>query len=408
MNILDVSSAPVFDNRIDGIEYHSYKPYVTSFNRNDEIRIPINQQDVCVLLSSSTLYLEGVVKVMTRGVPPAPDTRSPNVLFTNNYLMYLFENISYQMNGVEIDRVKNAGITTTMKSLISMNENEAKMAMSWGWNIDGTRNTNEGKFSVSIPLKNILGVAEDFKRILLNCRHELVLLRSNTNLNALQITANEYVDDIDIKQIVWRVPHVKVSDREKINLLNFLERDRPLQIVFRNWDLYEYPLLPQTTKHTWAIKTSSQIEKPRYVIVGLQTSKKNNGTADMSRFDSCNLRDVKVYLNSTYFPYESIDVNFTENKIALLYESFATFRHSYYGRPQEPLLSSEQFIAYAPLFVIDCSRQIENLNSGPVVNIRVELESHTAIPDQTTAYCLILNDCIFEYKPLSGIVKKIS
>lgn len=46
MSILDISSAPVYDNSIDGIEIHSYKPYVTSFNRNDEIRIPINQQGV--------------------------------------------------------------------------------------------------------------------------------------------------------------------------------------------------------------------------------------------------------------------------------------------------------------------------------------------------------------------------
>ncbi|CAK1602563.1 unnamed protein product [Parnassius mnemosyne] len=39
---------------------------------------------------------------------------------------------------------------------------------------------------------------------------------------------------------------------------------------------------------------------------------------------------------------------------------------------------------------------------------RVEIETDQEIPDQTTAYCLILNDCIFEYKPLTNIVKKIS
>lgn len=404
MNILDISSSPVYDNTIDGIEFHSYKPYVTTFNRNDEIRIPINQQDLYLLPSASTLYLEGIVNVHKRDTKD----KATSVQFTNNPLLYLFQDIRYELNGVEIDKVKNAGITTTMKSLISMNESEAKMSKAWGWDINGTKNVQGGSFSASIPLSNILGFAEDYKKVIINCKHELILLRSNTNLNALKLNTGEVVDNIEIHKIVWRVPHVKVSDKERINFLKMLEKDRPIQLVYRNWDLYEYPLLPKTTKHTWSIKTSSQIEKPRYIIVGFQTNRKSNAGADMSQFDHCNMRDVKVYLNSTYFPYESLHVNFNDNKIALLYEQYVRFQQSYFGRRTEPLLSAKEFKEIAPLFVIDCSRQIDNLKSGPVVNVSVELESNEEIPDHTSAYCLILNDCIVEYKPLTNIVKKIS
>lgn len=309
---------------------------------------------------------------------------------------------------MEIDRIKNAGITTTMKGLLSMNENEAKMSKAWGWDINGTKNIHGGNFSASIPLANILGFAEDYKKIIINCKHELILLRSNTDLNSLKIPSGELVDTIIINQLVWRVPHVKVSDKEKVNLLKLLEKDRPLSFAFRNWDLYEYPLLPQTTKHTWSIKTSSQIEKPRYVIIGLQTNRKNLAQQDMSQFDHCNLRNVKVYLNSTYFPYESINVNFQDEKFALLYEHYVQFQQSYYGRKSEPLLSAFEFKEKAPLFVIDCSRQSENLKSGPVVSVCVELESNIEIPDHTSAYCLIFNDCIIEYRPLSNLVKKLS
>lgn len=402
MNILNLVEPFTFDNSIESFEYHSYKPYVTSFNFNDEIRIPINQQDLYVLPSASTLYIEGTIKVMNR------ETKASvaNVLFTNNPVLHLFQDIRYELNGIEIDKIKNAGVTTTMKSLVSMNELEASMSKLWGWDIKGTKNSH-GSFSVSIPLNKILGFAEDYNKIIINCKHELILLRSNTNLNSVKLNANEYIDNISISKIVWRVPHIKVSDRERLNLLKHLERDRPIQIPFRNWDLYEYPLLPETSKHSWAIKTSSQIEKPRFVIVGLKTERKNVSDKDMTYFDHCHLRDVKVFLNSSYFPYESFDVSFSDEKFAILYEQYAKFQQSYYNRVQAPLLTPQEFKDCAPLFVIDCSRQNETLKTGSV-DVRLELECDSNFPKQTSAYCLIINDSIFEYKPLSNITKKIS
>lgn len=403
MSLLDISCSPVFDTTIDGIEYHSYKPYVTSFNRNDEIRIPINQQDLYILPAASTLFIEGIVNIVKK------DTKQKvtSVDFTNNPFLFLFQDVRYELNGVEIDRIKHAGLTTTMKGILSINENDSKVSKAWGWDINGTKSGIN--FSASIPLSNILGFAEDYKKIIINCKHELILLRSNTDINSFLMPNGEVLDDLIINKLVWRVPHVKVSDREKVNLLKILEKDRPLYLAFRNWDLYEYPLLPITTKHTWSVKTSSQIEKPRYIVIGLQTSRKNVANKDMSHFDHCNLRDVKVYLNSTYFPYESFDANFLDKKFAVIYEQYVNFQKSYYMKDKsEPLLSASEFKDKAPLFVIDCSRQTDNVKSGPVVSVRVELEFNSVIPDQTSAYCLILNDCLIEYRPLSNLVKKIS
>jgi hypothetical protein len=402
MSILDITTSFGYDNSIESYEYHSYKPYVTSYNLNDEIRIPINQQDMYVLPSASTLYIEGTIAVVNR------DTKASvsSVLLTNNPILHLFQDIRYELNGIEIDKIKNVGVTTTMKSLLSMNEHEAKIAKSWGWDIHGTKITH-GSFSASIPLNKILGFAEDYNKIVINCKHELILLRSNTNLNCVKLNTNEYVDNITLSKVVWRMPHIKVSDQERLNLLKFVEKDRPIQVAFRNWDLYEYPLLPKTSKHSWAIKTSSQIEKPRYVIVGLKTGRKNTSEKDVTRFDNCNLREVKLYLNSTYFPYENLNVSFSDGRYAILYEQYAKFQQSYYNRCQAPLLSPQDFKDIAPLFFLDCSRQSDTLKSG-VVDVRIELECDTDIPDQTSAYCLILNDSIIEYRPLSNITKKIS
>lgn len=403
MSILDITNLPHFDNSIESYEIHSYNPYNNSFKENDEIRIPIHQQDVYVLPSASTIYIEGIATVINKDDPAKPVKKS--VDFTNNAISFLFQDIRYEMNGVEIDRIKNVGITSTMKSYISMNEGDSKLGALWNWKINGSKNS-DGIFSVIIPLNRILGFAEDYKKVILNSKHELILNRSSTNLNSVKMTKNDRVD-ITIQRIQWRVPHIKVSDRERLSLLKVLEKDKPIHIAFRNWDLYEYPLLPKSSKHSWSVKTASQLEKPRFVIFGLQTNKKNNKTEDCSLFDHCQITNVRLYLNSQYYPYDSLNLKFNENKYGILYEMYMKFRQSYYNVPADPLLSLEDFKIKSPLFVIDCSRQNENLKTGPI-DVRLEIESSQDIPENTSAYCLIINDRIVEYKPLSNIVRKLS
>lgn len=246
MNLLNISQPTSYENSIESYEYHSYKPYISSFNTNDEIRIPINQQDLYVLPAASTLYIEGKVSVRSS----TTKSTVTSVHFVNNPILFLFQDIRYKLNGVEIDKIKNAGLTTTIKSYLSLNENESKFAKACGWSPTGTTITNNGIFSTSIPLNKILGFAEDYEKVIINCKHELILLRSNTNINALKLNSGEEIEDILITKMVWRVPHIKVSDRVKINLLKHLEKDRAIPLAFRSWDLYEYPMLPKTRKHT--------------------------------------------------------------------------------------------------------------------------------------------------------------
>lgn len=402
MSILGISDFPQYDNSIESYEIHTYNPYNNNFNENDEIRIPIHQQDIYILPSASAIYIEGVIQAYDKD----GKQMKKSITLTNNPVLFLFQDIRYEMNGIEIDRIKNAGITTCMKSYISMNEGESKVAAIWGWGLNGSL-ANNNSFSAVIPLDKILGFAEDYKKIVINCKHELILNRGHSVLNSIVLPDDVNHIKINIQKVQWRVPHIKVSDYQKLSLLKLLEKDKPIQIAFRNWDLYEYPVLPKTIKHSWSVKTSSQIEKPRYVILGLQTNRKNSRTLDCSQFDHCNLTNVTLFLNSQYYPYESMNLKFDENKYSILYDMYTKFRHSYYNIPADPLLNLDNFKSKAPLFIIDCSRQNDNLKTGPV-DVRVELECSDYLPDNTTAYCLIINDRLVEYKPLSKIVRKLS
>ena len=85
---------------------------------------------------------------------------------------------------------------------------------------------------------------------------------------------------------------------------------------------------------------------------------------------------------------------------------FANFQQSYYGKNPEPLLTKANFINNVPLIVIDCSRQNDSLKNAPV-DVRLEFESKTIFPDNTSAYCLILHDRVVEYNAVSGDVRKL-
>lgn len=173
---------------------------------------------------------------------------------------------------------------------------------------------------------------------------------------------------------------------------------------FRSWVLYEYPALPQTTSNTWVVKTSNQINKPRYVILGFQTNRKNRINTNMSCYDHCNISDVKVYLNSESYPYDSL--NFAENMYCMMYDMYTKFQQTYYQNTErsiDPYLNSSNFKTQAPLFVFDCSRQNDSIKSS-MIDLRIEIQAKQNIPANTAAYCLVIHDNVISYNPYTNII----
>lgn len=401
IDILNIESEPIFDNRIVGIETHTYNPYANAtFGHNDEIRIPIQQQDLYTLPCESFLYIEGKFE-QPRG---DGDTHNP-VGLSNNCAAFMFDEIRYELNGVEVDRNRNVGITSTLKNYASLTCNRGIMLKNAGWNI--TENHPEGYFNFCVPLDTLLGFCEDYRQIVINARHELILIRSRNDYNCVSGDARPNLS-IELFKIQWRMPHVILNDINKLSMLRTLESGRYLPMSFRSWDLYEFPLLQSTTKHSWAVKTAAQLEKPRYVIFALQTGRKNSPPANATLFDDCKLTNVKLYLNSDFYPYDAMNLDFEKKKYGILYDMYARFRKSYYGTDNDgALFDVTQLLLYAPIVIIDCSRQNESIKSA-TVDVRIEFECKENILPNTTAYCLILHDRLIEYSPLTSVVRKVS
>lgn len=117
---------------------HIHNPCANStFNNNEEIRVPTQQQDLIVLLCESYLYVEEIIvedgKEGKGGV-------EEYVGMDNNCVALMFDEIRYEINGVEIDRAKNVGITFILKSYASTTSDNAKIMCLAGWMIPNHMN----------------------------------------------------------------------------------------------------------------------------------------------------------------------------------------------------------------------------------------------------------------------------
>ena len=244
--ILDVANTPTFDNRITKIELHTYNPYAnTSFDNSDEIRIPIQQQDLYTLPCESFLYIESRGTLTAQNVT-GPATSTTAVL-DNNCVAFMFDEIRYELNGVEIDRCRNPGITTTLKNYVSLSADRSKVLANAGWNyaIDYDNDIfHSGAFNFCVPLNALLGFCE------------LILIRSRVDTNVMHCTSATAWPKLEIRKVQWRMPHVVLEEVNKLSMLRILESGRPIAMSFRSWSLHEYPLLQARTKHTWTVKAT--------------------------------------------------------------------------------------------------------------------------------------------------------
>ena len=284
--------------------------------------------------------------------------------------------------------------------MVSLNPSQKLIIENAGWlDVEETQKltNDDGYFDLSIPLCMILGFAEDYRKLLVNVKHELILTRSRNDINAIiQIAVADNTYDefkIELTKIEWLIKYVFLSDKRKIPLFNYIEKNRPVVMSYR-WEFYEHPLLPSSPKHVWTVKTSNQLEKPGFIILAFQTNRKSRRQVNASQFDCCYVSNVKLFLNSQCYPYRNLNLDIVRNQYAVLYDMYANFQSTYYEKNPETLLNKVDFIKCLPLIVIDCSKQNQSLKNAPV-DVRLEFESRNNFPAGTSAYCLTLHDRIW-------------
>ncbi|XP_044740071.1 conserved oligomeric Golgi complex subunit 8-like [Chrysoperla carnea] len=282
-----------FDNEITSKELISYAPFSgSSLSHGSSIRIGIQNKDAILSLSESDLLIQGTIK--------KEDDSNITSALINNGIAHLFEVVSYKMNEKVICTVYNPGVASTLNSFALLSSDQVKGLSNASWisdgKLDGTKfnTTKDGEFLFTVPLSLLLPFFATYKKITTNAKHELILTRSRNDDNAVK---SDSKINIDITKIVWRVPTIHLNDVARLHLLDLIKRNVTIDVAFRSYDLVTYPTLPTTHKHSWMVKSTNNLNVPRYVIFAMQTDKIDDFKKNNQIFDFNDLSSIRLFLN---------------------------------------------------------------------------------------------------------------
>jgi len=62
-------------------------------------------------------------------------------------MAYLFSEIRYELNGIEIDRTRHLGVTSDLKNYLSIKQNQDHLLENSGWSIADNLKLERGSFN---------------------------------------------------------------------------------------------------------------------------------------------------------------------------------------------------------------------------------------------------------------------
>lgn len=422
-SILTIDKLAFRDDTIIRKEIYPYTPYTTAFGNSDEIRIAIQSQDSYLLPHESYLWIQ--LRASTIGIHTIdadhPENSHDEIYFVKNFASFLFSDVRYELNGVEIDRMRNVGRSSLMKLLIASRTSDLFAYNSYCNSMEATSPRSENAvnaanantprlrtYDVMIPLSIWFGFCDDYRKIVLNCKHELILNRAQQSRELIKggnVAQNAAKVEFTILKILWKMPHITLSDPVKLQMLNYLSKNQKIIIQYRSTDMVVFPQLTQTNSHMWAVKTVSHVNRPRFIVVGFQTNRNAVATVDASLFDSCTISQLRLHLNSQIFPYNMNDIDIEGAQYSELYDMYTRIQQSYYHGTETTNFFALKYGHFqsCPLFAFDTSRADESLIDSSV-DIKVEFKTRENIADNTAAFCLIVYDNEFSYSPFDGLV----
>ncbi|XP_049826250.1 uncharacterized protein LOC126266389 [Aethina tumida] len=235
-----------------------------TFDSRQRVRgLPQTTRDSWVLMHEAAIVIEGELR---------RDGGEGEVSLVNNAGAFMFDNITYELNGKEVDSVRTPGIVSTIRGYLCYNQMDSNILSTAGWcypnNLVTTK--NKSTFVLRIPLHHLFGLFIDYKLAQFG-KHTLRLVRARSDLDAIVCKSLKDTAPtsgiIKMTNIYLKAPIVVPNDMLKIKLLDSIKNDKPILLPFRRWEYHELPQLTTgSTKKIWGVKTCTAVESPRFVI----------------------------------------------------------------------------------------------------------------------------------------------
>ena len=432
--MLDITEPHLFDESISSMNFYEYTPQTQANNNTPghQISVTINNQDIYTLPSKSYISIRGQIRRAGNNNAYAADNE---ITLINNAMMYLFTGIKYELGATTIETISWPGQVTSMLGYLSYPDDfSTSSGLSSCWSKDTSDNANSVKYVASVaapaagytpaenpnynqgfaarkgylfssdplgcfefhvPLTHIFGFAE-YKKVIYGLKHTLTLTRGSDN-QALYRNAGAVDGRIDITSISWYMPQIQMTPEYLTGMRNMIEQKVTIPLGFRV-RTSEQTTLAQTFNPTWRLSVTGGVEKPRWIIIGFQTSRIDTQLQNPAVFDHLSLKNAYVTLNSERYPMSDIITNFDKNEYIKLYSMFDDFKKEYYGIDSLVGGTQVNVAAYKSLFpiiVFDVRKQNEKLKTG-VTDIQVRFEFGAAVPVNTTAYAVLISDRFYK------------
>ncbi len=406
MDMLKVEETTPENKSIQSFEYFPFNPITgTQYNNPGIIQINIENQAEYFYPRRSWLQIEGRLLKATDAVYDNNDL----ITLINNGILYCFSNIKYLLSGSEIESLNHPGHASTMLGLLKYSKEYSGVLQCWIPDTTDKAEANNtgfvkrrnfifssdpvGTFVFALDLEHILGFAEDYDKVIMGFQHSLQFSRSSDDSNAIFRDEHVAVGKVELKNITWWMPIIRPAELESNRLTNIIYDKASLEVWFRMRQCAMISL-PLVSSYTWNLGVRTGSERPRYIIVGLQTSKKDDQKTNPAIFDHVNVQNMKVRLNSTEYPAVQTNSNFTKNDFAYFFMRMVHFNQYFYGVDRmltSTVIDGQTYKDLFPIFVFDVSKQNENLVGG-VVDISVIMNFSANVAANTQAFALVISD----------------
>jgi Double jelly roll-like domain len=433
LNILEVVKQ---DNSIESWQYIGYTPQ-SQDNINtlaQPILIEINASDNYIIPGESELYIKGQLVRNDNNPYGAND----EIALVNNAMMYLFSDIRYSIGNINVECINNPGQVTSMLTYLSQPDDySTSSGLLSCWNKDTTNHASSseftasgavpaagyrparnveynqgfaarrgllmsanprGSFSFIIPFRHMFGFG-DYTKAIYNIKHKLTLTRMGSDNLAIHRGAGVVDGKIRLTNITWRVPHIRPEVVILKELRDVIESKHNIPVTFTARTC-ESTVVPQSRNFSWRINVTSGVEKPRWLIVGFQTSRIETQEQNSAVFDHLNLQNAYVAINGERYPLYDVISDFPANDYSILYKMFDNFKKEFHGFNSLVGGTQVNFAAFKSLFpilVFDVRHQSERLKSG-IADIQLKCTFGDNVPANTTAYVVSLSDRMYQLK----------
>lgn len=397
-DLSDIEQNLMTDDSIREFEYAEFPPInSTNLNTNGNKEIIIQQQDLITLPSEAYLYFEGDLTKSDGTAIPTADKN--NVALINNAMMYLFERISYYINGEVVEEIERPGQTTTMLGLLKYTPDQSTssgLSMCWLPDIDydSTNNANSNmtlrskfkKFSFNVPLNHIFGFMDDYNKILYGVRQSIRLKRLVDNdMIQVKTGVNKTDFSFSLDKLSLFMPIIKPSLETEIKLYEAIENKSVLTVLFRGRNTQTMVPPANSTNIDWSLQSTTG--KPRYIIISFQ----KDNVKSKANFSNLKLNRIYVEVNTRRYPNQDIEVNYTEDKYSRIFKQTYDFKKKFYDTDDASSFSMITFKSLYPIYVIDISKHEDRTNMS-ALDIKIKAIFESAPGSGVEAFATIISD----------------